>query len=130
MHLSLARLASGARAAALALGLATAPCALGGCAITDYTAGQDLRPESVENLEVGASSQADVLVELGPPDDLAELTYGSIWVYRLTEGAINTLEIQVYNATAGVERAEGRYGALAIIFDRKGRLSAIGITSP
>ncbi len=117
---------TGQRVAAALLGLAILPA----CAITDYTAGQELRPAALSGLLPGQSTQADVLRELGPPDDLAELLYGSIWVYRLVEGDESLLEIAVYQGSAGITRTASRWTSLAVIFDRKGTLSAMGLALP
>ena len=103
---------------------------LPGCSITDYTSGQALSRTAVQNLHVGTTVQADVLAELGPPDDVAQLMFGSIWVYRLVEGSANMLEISVYSGTVGYEKSGSRYTSLAVIFDRKGVLSAMGLATP
>ncbi len=110
--------------------LSAGMAALPACTIVHVRAGDELPADRLESLTAGVSTQADVIREIGPPTDVGNLMKGSVFVYRLTEGSAQALEIGFAAAIAGYQNERRTYWALVVVFDREGVVSGWGLSSP
>lgn len=100
------------------------------CSFVSATSGDDLPAAALDSLQAGVSTEDDVIRLVGPPGEVARLSGGSLFVYRLTKEASRTLEISYAVATGGYHGDRRRFGALVILFDRKGIVTGWGLSHP
>lgn len=96
-----------------------------GCTLTDVSVGEDIPAKAVQDLEPGVSTLADVVRDVGPPHEVAHLRYGSVFIYRLTEEAGESLNISLVLAEFGYSGEDRRPGVMLVQFDRKGTLDTL-----
>lgn len=100
------------------------------CSVVSISAGDRLPADALRALQPGVSTQADAIRELGPPGDVGQLRFATIFVYRLTEESAESLQLSFQISSAGYTDEERRFGALAVFFDRKGVLTGWGLSQP
>lgn len=115
----------GRHGAAWALGLALLPGLLSGCTLARLQAGIPLEASDVAAVAPGMSKAA-VLDRLGPPDELAPLPEGSAFVYYYATQRGANLRLAFSGASFDYGREQNLEDSLMIVFDRNGRVSAVG----
>ena len=94
------------------------------CFISRVRVNEAIDPVAYGRLEVGKSTQDDVLQELGAPADIVQLGFRSAWRYDHTHSK-NATSFFVVLALQNVDTVQDRVWAF---FDEEGLLTHIGAT--
>ena len=113
------------RGIAWALGLALLACAASGCTISRLQDGARLADSDVSAVRPGMPKAA-VLERLGPPDEVAPLSQGSAFVYYYATQRGADLRLAFFGASFDYDRERNLQDSLMILFDRNGRVAAVG----
>jgi len=98
--------------------------ALSGCFMSRTTANLPLEARSVESLQPGVATQADVLQALGAPTDVVQLGSRSAWRYDHTVQKRAGLFLVVIALVNSDEQSDRVW----LFFDERGVLSCAGST--
>ena len=113
-------------AARVTLVAALAALILPGCFIFHSTSGQPMSFEQPE-LEIGLTTKAEALAILGPPRSIRRQFDGDLFFYSLDDDSSARLLlipfVPLYSRTRGTSRRD----SLALLFDKHGVLSGVGV---
>ena len=99
---------------------------LSGCAITHTEVGGPVPVP--EGLEVGVTTKAEALAQLGPPRIVRRQFDGELYTWRRTESRERSLTLlPVYVQALYVAFGESRRDDLSLLFDREGVLRGMGL---
>jgi outer membrane protein assembly factor BamE (lipoprotein component of BamABCDE complex) len=115
----------------LAAGLALA-LALSGCTLERRYIGSQLPTENMDGqIVVGTTTKAQVLAQIGAPDELLRQFDGDVFVYRylrvnssefvVEEPVITNTELFTY------KRVDEKSDRMVVLFDRSGVVSGVGV---
>jgi outer membrane protein assembly factor BamE (lipoprotein component of BamABCDE complex) len=120
-----------ATASALAAGLAIALGAGAGCTIQHYYIGSKLPTEGMDGtIHVGVTTKAQVLAQLGAPDELRRQFDGDVFVYRYMR--MNSSQIKIEEPIRSTDlyvykRVDEKSDRVVVLFDRAGLVSGVGV---
>jgi outer membrane protein assembly factor BamE (lipoprotein component of BamABCDE complex) len=97
-----------------------------GCTISREYDGQQLGPEQLEAL-ANVETKAEVLEQVGPPEDMGLLQDGSVFIYRFRREALENLNLQFFRATFDYESTDRRTDRLVVLFDKRGQVTGYGL---
>lgn len=104
--------------------------ALGGCTIGRQYIGSELSGDPRAVLEIGKSTKADALRELGPPERLVRQTDGDVFVYAFVRRNSSSFTIgdPIFTSLTifSWSKTQEKSDRLVLVFDRSGTLTGSG----
>ncbi len=101
-------------------------CLLGpACTLRRAWIGAPLPPERLASVAPGAT-KAEVLRTLGPPDTVGLRLDGSVFIYRYRSESDDGLSLSFFQASVEVDFENRRTDRVAVFFDKKGVVTAVG----
>lgn len=99
---------------------------LAGCTITREYQGGELGLIELTRLR-RAQTKAEVLTQVGPPDEVGLQLEGSVFIYRVRREDYENLNLNVFQATFDYEETDRRTDRMVVFFDKDGNKTGFGL---
>jgi outer membrane protein assembly factor BamE (lipoprotein component of BamABCDE complex) len=96
------------------------------CTLSYVSEGTPLNRAQKDLLRPGMN-KARVLALLGPPNDMGLRMKGSIFIYRYHDESEEAVKVSAYQASVSYKSSRSSTDRLVVLFDKKGRVTAVGI---
>lgn len=107
----------------LALGLTVA-----GCTMSREFDGDVLTADAITQL-ASATTKAQVLTSVGPPNDVGLQLNGSVFIYRYRYEELDNLNLSFFRASFDYTAVDRRTARLVVFFDKRGQKTGQGFDS-
>ncbi|MCI0650672.1 MAG: outer membrane protein assembly factor BamE [Planctomycetes bacterium] len=106
-----------------------APLALGGCVLSQTSAGSSVDGERVEKILPGTSTRAQVAALLGPPDEIihSNLEHDPLFERAYVYHRPRTRTTAMFLVIFSTHRSDTKYDRVTVFFDQAGIVEHVGV---